>query len=448
METKVNVLSNTEHELEVKLDYSEIKSEIDEAYKKERKTISMPGFRKGKVPLPMLKKMYGDAIEYKASEDIANKKFWEVVKEQELKPISMPQMTALDFKINESLDFKVKYEVKPTLDLKDYTGLEIEKPVFKVKEEDIDAEVNNMLKSKATFELAEVIEDNNYRITVDLQRIDKEGKDIEGSRSENMVIDLSDSKVNENIVKNAQKKKLGEEFEFSFVDEHQHGDHTHKEEFIYVATIKKIEKIVLPEPSEKLIEELSGKKAKTIEELKNFTRENYQKYFEDQSNRVFENSLLDKIIKNNDFEPSKGYVETILERLIETEKQNAQQYKQPIPDENILRQNLLPRAEWNAKLQIVLENIAEKENIEVTDSDLEEIAKEEAEKVGIPVEKLVKYFKDSNRKESLLEEKVMKFLKENNKVVEIDPDEKAKEAKVKEEKKNKTKETKKKAESK
>ncbi len=408
----------------------------------------MQGFRKGKVPLPMLKKMYGDAIEYKASEDIANKKFWEVVKEQELKPISMPQMTALDFKINESLDFKVKYEVKPTLDLKDYTGLEIEKPVFKVKEEDIDAEVNNMLKSKATFELAEVIEDNNYRITVDLQRIDKDGKDIEGSRSENMVIDLSDSKVNENIVKNAQKKKLGEEFEFSFVDEHQHGDHTHKEEFIYVATIKKIEKIVLPEPSEKLIEELSGKKAKTLEELKNFTRDNYKKYFEDQSNRVFENALLDKIIKNNDFEPSKGYVETILERLIETEKQNAQQYKQPIPDENILRQNLLPRAEWNAKLQIVLENIAEKENIEVTDSDLEEIAKEEAEKVGIPVENLVKYFKDSNRKESLLEEKVMKFLKENNKVVEIDPDEKAKEAKVKEEKKNKTKETKKKAESK
>ena len=90
METKVNVLSDSEHELEVKLNYSEIQSEIEEAYKKERKSISMPGFRKGKVPISMLKKVYGDAIEYKASEDIANKKYWDVVKEKDLKPISMP----------------------------------------------------------------------------------------------------------------------------------------------------------------------------------------------------------------------------------------------------------------------------------------------------------------------------------------------------------------------
>ncbi len=112
METKVNVLSNTEHELEVKLEYSEIKNEIEEAYKKERKSITMPGFRKGKVPMPMLKKVYGEAIEYRASEDIANKKFWDVVKEKDLKPISMPSMTDLDFQIDDFLSFKVKYEVK------------------------------------------------------------------------------------------------------------------------------------------------------------------------------------------------------------------------------------------------------------------------------------------------------------------------------------------------
>ena len=100
-----------------------------------------------------------------------------------------------------------------------------------------------MLKSKATFELVESVEDNNHRITVDLQRIDKDGKAMEGSKSENMVIDLSDSKVNENIVKNAQKKKNGEEFEFSFTDSHMHGDEEHVEDYNYVAIIKKIEKI-------------------------------------------------------------------------------------------------------------------------------------------------------------------------------------------------------------
>ncbi len=444
METKVNKLSNTEHELEVKLEYDEIKDEITEAYKKERKTITMPGFRKGKVPIAMLKKVYGEAIEYKASEDIANKKFWDIVKEQDLKPIGAPQMTKLDFSMNSPLEFSVKYEVKPVLELKNYTGLEIEKPIFKVHEEDIEAEVNNLLKSKATYKVADVIEDNNYRITVDLQRVDKDGKEMEGSKSENMVIDLSDPKVNTEIVKNTKNKKVGDTFTFTFVDEHKHEDHVHKEEYIYTGTIKKIEKIVIPELTEDYIQEISGKKAKTLEDLKNITRENYEKYYKDQSEKFYSNNLLEEIVKNNDFEPSKNYVEIVLRRLVEAEKRNAQQYNYPNIDENILKQNLLPKAEWNAKWQIIMENIAEKEKLTVTDSDLEALAKEDADKTGISAEKLVKYYKDSGRGEALLEEKVLKFLEDNNKAVEVDPEKKEKETKAK----KKTKETKKKSESK
>ena len=442
METKVNVLSNTEHELEVTLEYDEIKDEINEAYKKERKNISMPGFRKGKVPIPMLKKVYGEAIEYKASEDIANKKFWDIVKEQDLKPISAPQMTKLDFTMNSPLKFSVKYEVKPVLDLKGYTGLEIEKPIFKVHDEDIEAEVKNLLKSKATYKVADVIEDNNFRITVDLQRIDKDGKEVEGSKSDNMVIDLSDPKVNIDIVNNSKDKKVGDSFTFTFVDEHMHGDKPHKEEYIYKATIKKIEKIVIPEPTEKYISEISGKKAKSIDELKKITRENYEKYYTDQSEKIFSNNLLEEIVKNNDFEPSKSYVDIILKRLVDAEKRNAQQYNIPNIDENVLRQNLLPKAEWNAKWQIIMENIAEKEKLTVEDADLEALAKEEAEKIGISAEKLVKYYKDSGRAEALLEEKVLKFLKEKNKIVEVDPEKKEKEEKEDKKTKASTKKTK------
>lgn len=429
MDFKVNVLGDSEHELEVKLEYSEIKNEIDEAYKKERKTLTMPGFRKGKVPLLMLKKVYGEAIEFKASEDIANKMFWDVVKKEDLKPINTPQMTDLNFQINDSLSFKVKYEVLPVISVKDYTGLEIEKPIFNVNDDDIKSEVNNMLKSKAAFELADMVENSNFRITVDLQRVDEDGKDIEGSKSENMVIDLSDSKINENIVKNAQNKKLGEEFEFSFTDKHMHGDHEHVEDYHYLAVVKKIEQIKMPEPTEELIGELSGKKAKTIEELTEFIKSNYENYYKNQSDKIYDNSLISEIIKNNDFEPPKGYVENLLKHLIESEKQNARQYKQTLPNENVLKESLKNKAEWNAKWQIIMESIAKKENIEVTDADLEKLAKEESEKISIPVDKLIKYYKDSNKKSSMIEEKVFEFLKENNTVKEIDNDKKAKEIK-------------------
>ncbi len=73
MELKINQLSDSQQEIEVSLEYNEITAEIDEAYQEERKNITIDGFRKGKAPMGMVKKLYGEAIEYKASENIANK---------------------------------------------------------------------------------------------------------------------------------------------------------------------------------------------------------------------------------------------------------------------------------------------------------------------------------------------------------------------------------------
>ncbi|MGD8777663.1 MAG: trigger factor [Ignavibacteria bacterium] len=429
MEIKVNVVSDSEHEVEINLTYEEIKSDIENAYKEERKNLSLPGFRKGKVPLPILKKQYGEAIEYKASESIAQKKFWEAVDQENLNPISTPSLTDIDFVINEKLGFKVKYEIKPSLELKDYKGIEIEKPIFNVKEEDIEKEVDYLLKQNSTFEEAGTVESNDYIVTVDLQRVDENNTPIVGSRSENMRIDLNDERVSANIKEKAVNKKVGESFTFTFTDEHKHGEEVHKEEFIYTAEIKKVEKIAYPEVTEDLCKKLSKDKATTLDELKNLIKGNFENYYSSQSENIFTNSLLAKVVENNDFTPPPGYVELLLDRLVNAEKEQAKQRRTQNFNENTVREELKTRAEWNAKWQIILENISEKENLKVEDSEIEELAKKEAEKTGISVEKLKKFYNDSNRKSSLLEEKVMKFLKENNTVKEIDAEEKMKESK-------------------
>ncbi len=439
METKINVLSESEHELEVSLGYDEIKNEIEEAYKKERKSISLPGFRKGKVPIPMLKKIYGEMIEYKASEDIANKKFWEIVDEQKLEPISTPQLSDLDFEIGKHLKFKVKYDVKPKIELKDYKGLEIEKPVFKVKDEDVEAEIKNILKAHSKFEEAEKIENENYRVTLDLVRKDEENKEVDGTKNEDVVVDLSDPKVNEEITKNAIGKKVGDTFTFSFTDEHKHGDEVHKEEYTYEATIKKIEKIIPPEINEEFVKKISQNKAKTMDEFRQNLRKEFEDYLNKQSEDIYLNSLLSKVVENNDFKVPQGYVELLESQMLKTELENAKAYGYKDIDENKIREQIRPRAEWNAKWQVILTNIAEKENLKVTDEELRELAKKEAEKTGISEDKLFKYYKDSNKAELMLEEKVVNFLKENNIAKEIDPAEKAKEKEKQTDKKEETK---------
>lgn len=430
METKVNIISDAENELEVSLTYDEILPEIEAAYKEERKSISMPGFRKGKVPTSMLKKVYGEAIEYKASENIANKKFWDLVQEMDLKPISTPQLVDIDYEPSKKLAFKVKYEIMPQVELKDYKGQDIEKPVFKVRDEDIEKEVNHMLKAKATYEEAEVVEDN-ARLTLNLQRVDKDKNPIEGQRSENIKVELDDPKVNPQIVLNSKDKKVGDVFDFVFVDEHYHGEELHKEEFNYSAEIVKIEKVVLPEVTEELVKEISRNRASSLEELKAQTKKNFEEYYTSQTENIFTNQLIDKVIKNNEFTVPKGYVELLLNRMVENERENAKKYKMPNFDDKAVRQNLAARAEWNAKWQIVLENIARIEELKVEDADLEEMAKAESERTGLDVEKLIKYFKDSNKTETLIEEKVVKFLKDNNNIIEVDPDKKSDEKKDK-----------------
>ena len=421
METKFNNISKSEVEIEISLTYDEIKADLDSAYSEEKKNISLPGFRKGKVPNHILKKMFGDAIEYQASERIANKKFWEIVDQENLKPISAPQLTDLDFKPNEKLNFKIVYEIIPELELKDYKGLEISKPIFNVKDEDIDKQWQALLKTKAIYESAEIVENNNYRVKVNLQRVDENGNEIENSRSENILIDLSDEKVNPEIPANIINKKIGDNFDFSFTDEHSHGDHIHKETFNYKGEIIAIEAIKYPEITEDLVKSVTNNKFSTEIDYKENLKKNMQEYYESESENIVINSLLTKVVENNDFDAPKGYVENVYKRLIENEKEKYKQYNMSF-DENKIAVQIKSKAEWNAKWQIILDNLAKIENITVEDSELEELAKQESEKTGISVQKLIKYYKDSNRDQILLEDKVIKFLKDNAVIKDVNPE--------------------------
>lgn len=420
MEVNINQPKADQQEIDVTLSYQEIQPEIEEAYRKESKSIAIDGFRKGKAPMSIIKKLYGEAIEYKASEDISIKKFWDIVEEKQLKPISTPQLLDLNFVPGEKLSFKVSFEVKPKLELKDYKGIEIKKPIFKFTDDDVKKEIDQMLKSYYTFEPADQVTDFNYRITVNLKRVDENGNFIIGQSTDNIVIDLSDEKVNPQIKENALNKKLNETFNFDFVDEHYHGEELHREEYHYQAVITKIEKSTPPELTEELIKKISKNKASNYDELFSFVKKRFEDYYSRQTEEIVINSLLDKVVKNNDFTPPQGYVQDLLKRMIESEKENAKRYKQPEVDEEQLREYLQPRAEWTAKWLIFLENLAEVENIKVEEKELEELAQKESEQTGISVAKLLKYYKDTYRSDMLLEEKVINFLKENAKIVEVD----------------------------
>ncbi len=434
MESKVNVISNSEHEISVKLDYDEIKKDIDEAYLKERKNISMPGFRKGKVPLQIVKKIYGDTIEYRASKDIANEKFWYIVKSDELKPISTPKLTDLNYDKGKELTFKIRYEVMPEIEPKDYKGLEIEKPVFKVKEENIEKELKDILRKEASFEEAEKVENEDYKITVDLQLLKENGEISENSQKQmGIEISLNNPDLKSDVTEKALGKKVGDTFEFVYSFEIEKGKGTYID-LKYLAEVKKIEKFVFPEWSEELCKKVSDGKAKSLDELKQFLRDEYDKFYKSEAEKIYVDSLMSKIMKNNEVELPKEFTEKYLDDLTESEIRKQQENNYNTPDKEDVKEDLRKIAEWHVKWDILSNAIAKAENIEVTDEDLKKIAEEESSKTNISVEKLIKYYKDSNKKSEILEGKIIDFLKENNPPKEIDADEIKKREEAKKEK--------------
>ncbi len=428
METKLNDLTTSEKELEVTLSYNEIKDDIDSEVKKKTKNIQLPGFRKGKAPLTIIKKMYGNSLEYEASEKIANTHFWKIAKEKEIFPIGQPTMTDLHFHPNEELHFKVQFETYPLLEVKEYTDQVIEVPDFVVKDEEIEQEIKYIKQANAEQQDVEVIGDeNNYSIDIDLQRINEDGTPYENSQKQNIKVDLSDPKVNHDLIENAKGKKIGETFTFTFKNEaplkQEEGEKEKKEEILrFSAGITSIKKNTLPELNEELIKKITKDKVTNEADLRENIRKDIQDYYDRQTDNIIRNKLIALVVEKNDFVPPKSLVQNLLQDLVKNEEEKAKKEGNKLFNREEAKINLHKFAESEVKWFLLKNEIQKKEKIEIEEEALKELAKKEAVTTGLSEEKLLNYYKSSNYQNTLLDQKLFEFLKEKNTIKKIEPE--------------------------
>ena len=426
MELNVKELSASEKEIEIKLKFDDVKNDIDAEVKKQTKNIQLPGFRKGKVPKNILKKRFGDSLEYDASEKIANIHFWEIAKEKELNPIGQPTMTDFDFKPGQDLHFKVKYEVVPQIELKNYTDQIIEVPDFKVKDSDVEKEIDHLVRSNKTLEDAELVgDDNNYLSDALVYRLNSNGEP-ENEKGEKLEIDLTNEGVNKDILENSKGKKVGEFFTFSFDEErtvtNDKGEGKKvKENFSYKVDIKKIKKIIYPELNEEFIKKISKDKVSNKADLKKEIKKDIENYYEGKIEEILRGTLITTLIKNNEFTPPSTLVNNILEELVKNEEEYLKKQGYPKVNTNELKERFKTTEENDVKWFLIKSELLKKENISVTNDEIKELAEKDAKKTGIPTEKLLNYYKNSGQNDKLLDHKLFEFLKEKNNIVMVDP---------------------------
>lgn len=418
MEVTIHNLSEVSREVEIEANAEELKPHFDKAYREYLPKIEIKGFRKGKAPLHLVKKLYGDLIEHESLNSIASEMYRQVVKERSLKPIGEPVLVDLDFKRGERFHFKIQYEVRPTIELKEYKGIPLERLVHSVTEEELEDEILRLQRINSTTEEVDRVTDSEHIVTAELQDVDEAGLPIIGKKTENARFYLSDEQL-EQPFKNALKSaERGGEYRVRF--EHQHGDHTHKVNIQVKAT--KVERVVLPKVDNAFVEKITKGKTTTVEAFKSGLYEDLVNYWQEKYRRQMTNSLVGEIVRRHDFDVPESLIRTVLDGLLEEIRDQYPKKQLPADfDTEKFYQENRAYAIFQAKWALLREEIIKGENIAVEESDLLAIAERESAKIGIDKERLINYYKSSDQvKDRIVGDKLIDLLIRSCKITEIE----------------------------
>src|SRR5688572_23928054 len=155
MEVKINKIDDVKQELEFEIPYGDLAPHFEKAYKKYQKKAEIPGFRKGKAPISILKRKFGEMIEQGSLEDVANDVFRDYLHENDIHPLGEGSLIDMDYQTQSLLTFKVRIEVKPEINLADYKGVEITKTIHNIDDKTVDEEIKYLQSKHVTYEPAE-----------------------------------------------------------------------------------------------------------------------------------------------------------------------------------------------------------------------------------------------------------------------------------------------------
>lgn len=405
---------NCKKEFEAVLNYDELLPYFEEALIKYRKKVQIPGFRKGKIPVSMLKKMYWDSIEYSALEDIANDVFKKHIVDNKIQMFGSGSLIDLDYKPKDKLTVKVAFEVIPDVELKQIKDIELTKTTYVIDDSLVDEELKYMMLKSATYEIDGQALDDDYMVTLDTDEINEEGGIVDGRSQKDMKLFIGSEYISKDYYEGIKGIKEGEEKTIETVDEN-------KEPVKVKIKCTKVEKIIYPEMNEETFLKMTGKEdIKTVEELKSFIKEEIGKSYNEHSYNAMKNKVVSEVVKLNDLEIPESYVNELLNDYFESHKKEHKGHNHEINEEDFKNKN---RAEvaFTGKWFLIKEKIIEQEKIEVTDEDVKIFAEEAGKPYGIPGEKMYEFYKENKEvKHNILDKKVIDFLIENAKVTEIE----------------------------
>ena len=424
MSLQVEKLEKNMAKLTVEVSAEDLEKAIEKAYQKQKKKISIPGFRKGKVPRQIVEKMYGREVFYEdAANDLIPDAYDKALEECEEDIVSSPRIEVTQIEAGKPFVFTATVSLKPEVKLGEYKGVKIEKIDREVTEEDVMAEINRERENNARNIS---VEDRPVK-DGDMTVIDFEGfvDDVafEGGKGENYPLTIGSGAFIPGFEEQLVGAEIGKEVEVkvTFPEDYQ-AENLQGKEAVFKCTVKEIKEKELPELDDEFASEIS--EFDTLEEYKEDVKKNLAEKKEKDAKTARENEAVDVAVKASEMEIPDAMLETQQRQMVDEFAQritmqglSMEQYMQFTgANYQQLIDQVKPQAEERIKSRLVLEAIAKAENIVASEEDFEEEMKTMADVYQMEIDKVKELMGEKEKKNIMLDlavRKAAEFVAEN-----------------------------------
>lgn len=402
--TSVEKKEKSTVELTIQVEADAFEAAVQKAYEKERKNIGVPGFRKGKAPRKIIEGMYGTGVFYEeAINQVYPGAYAQAVEEQKLDDVGYPKIEIVEVG-KDGLTFKALVSVRPEVKLGAYKGLTASKDVAKVTDKDVDEELKPYIDRATRLVSVDRAAQNGDTVVIDFEGFDN-GEAFDGGKGENYDLKLGAGMFVPGFEEQLVGAKAGEEkdLDITFPEDYHPG--LAGKAVVFHVKVKEVK-----EPQAPVVDDEFAKDVSEFETMDAFRKSLAEKIADRRSKQAdadFENQVLEQLIENMECEIPDGMVDVQLDRLMEDYAMRLQSQGISMEDYqkmmgvngDIVRESARPSALRQVQMQLALTAVADAENIEVTDEEVQaesdRLAKQynidvEQVKAAVPVEDLKK----------------------------------------------------------
>ncbi|MGN7331610.1 trigger factor [Bacillus altitudinis] len=423
MSVKWEKQEGNEGVLTVEVDAETFNKALDDAFKKVVKQVSIPGFRKGKVPRGLFEQRFGVESLYQDALDILLPvEYPKAIDEAGIEPVDRPEIDVEKIEKGESLIFTAKVTVKPEVKLGDYKGLNVEKDDTSVSDEDVQEELKAMQNRQAELVVKEegAIE-NDDTVVLDFEGF-VDGEAFEGGKAENYSLEVGSGSFIPGFEEQLVGLEAGAEkdVEVTFPEEY-HAEDLAGKPAVFKVKIHEIKAKELPALDDEFAKDVD-EEVETIAELTEKTKKRLEEAKENEAEGKLREELVAKASENAEVDVPQAMVDTELDRMMKEFEQRLQMQGMNLElyfqfsgqDEDALKEQMKEDAAKRVKSNLTLEAIAAAEDLQVSDEEVEEELSKMAEAYNMPVENIKQAIGSTEAmKEDLKVRKAIDFLVEN-----------------------------------